>query len=723
MKTIRNLITLSAFLFINIFALTATTEVATIADLKSLPTDSQVVFTGELTLQYVSVKEGGSDYYAFDADGDYVRLRCYNWATLLEKNQLKNGDKITITEEVTYVNDTENCITLDLSSSAVASVAVVGSATLQLPEVVTIEQLIGDVAKQYNAKFVKVQGVSIESVFDFNVGPFPINKIVSGEYSINYSMDLVETVFPAVADVSGFVYYVGGEPALFVPQSEGYVKASAYNTIAGLKMMEGQNLYTDIIFTSKVLVTDIRSAGDNVVYVVQDNDIAGRPCAVEIEMPKAQIAIGDSILIDIVGNYRPSTHTLGALDMLTSARFTATKVNELSVLSNNNNINFISFDDVFTDKGWLKYDNCLTITRRGTIILEDRFTSIGCIGLRIMSDVLGKYDTVPVLNTYYNEAGSLSTVVMKGFVCGIEVEGHSYAVLMPRSKADFLKDLVEFDDIATMKMAGKSPSIDINYKIKSTMTITGFASEKFDVGIFYHIFVQDASGALQLNHQSAEIQKKHKIGDVITNVVGYYTSGSRTYDRNNSRYYASASALDIKSIDISNQQYTATPIEVSLANLDDSYASQLVTIKNVTYNPNNTIMLNGEEVDKPTISQNNDWTIVAEGYEYAEEMGSVTGVYYLSGVMTRIIPRSQADIVVETIDNLENIHIDSNLYLHSSTLYAQGANIEVYDIMGRIIASGNDRVALHNHTNSLIIVKTTYKNNQQYITKIAITKK
>ena len=46
MKTIRNLITLSAFLFINIFALTATTEVATIADLKSFPTDSQVVFTG-----------------------------------------------------------------------------------------------------------------------------------------------------------------------------------------------------------------------------------------------------------------------------------------------------------------------------------------------------------------------------------------------------------------------------------------------------------------------------------------------------------------------------------------------------------------------------------------------------------------------------------------------------------------------------------------------------
>ena len=78
-----------------------TAQVATISQLKSLTSDSQVLFTGELTLQYVSVREGGSDFYAFDAQGDFIRLRCYNWATLFETTQLKNGDKITITEEVT----------------------------------------------------------------------------------------------------------------------------------------------------------------------------------------------------------------------------------------------------------------------------------------------------------------------------------------------------------------------------------------------------------------------------------------------------------------------------------------------------------------------------------------------------------------------------------------------------------------------------------------------
>ena len=99
MKTIRNLITLSAFLLVNIFALNAATEVATIAGLKSLASESSVVFTGELTLQYVSIKEGGSDYYAFDANNDFVRIRCYNWASLFETTPLKKGDKINYEED------------------------------------------------------------------------------------------------------------------------------------------------------------------------------------------------------------------------------------------------------------------------------------------------------------------------------------------------------------------------------------------------------------------------------------------------------------------------------------------------------------------------------------------------------------------------------------------------------------------------------------------------
>ncbi len=724
MKKFKNLIVLSAFLLVNIFALSAATEVATIAGLKSLESDSKVVFTGELTLQYVSIKEGGSDYYAFDANNDFIRIRCYNWAALLETTPLEKGDKIKIAAEVTYVNDTENCLTLDLTTAAVKTITVEGSAALKSPEVVTIAELKNDVEKNYSAKFVKLQGVSIESVVDFNISPFPINKIVYGEDAIDYSVDLIETTFPSVADVSGFVYYKNGNPALFIPQSEGYVKASAYNTVAGLKMMEGDGVYDNIAFNGKVLITDVREFGDNIVYVAQGNNASGQPVAVEMLVAKSEntvCAVGDSVLFDVEGSYRPVSYKVAALDKLISARFTIEKVNEISVLSNNHNVNFISFNDVFTENGWIKYDNCLVITPKGEVVVEDRFTSIGCVGLKIKNDVLGKYDTIPIVDTYYKEAGNLNSFVLRGFVCGWEVKGESYAVLLPRSKADFLKDLVEFEDIASMKEAGKSPSIDISYKVKSDMVITGFASEKFDVGTFYHIFAQDASGAIQLNHQSAEMQKKYKVGDVITNVMGYYTTGGRSYVKDNSVYYASAPSLDVKSMDKSDKEYEAKPIEVSLANLDDSYASKLITIKNVTYNSTNKVMLNGEEVEKTTINQGKNWVIVTDEYEYAAEMGSVTGVYYLSGVLTKLIPRSQADIVVAGYQKpvaVENVSVDNNLFVQNNVVYADGARIEVYDVMGRLAAMGDNFVVLSALNSSIIIVRTEYVNKTQFITKM-----
>ena len=485
-------------------------------------------------------------------------------------------------------------------------------------------------------------------------------------------------------------------------------------------MMDGDVVYDDIVFTGKVLVTDVRELGENVIYVVQENNAFGQPVAVEMFITNPEnvvCAVGDSVMFDVEGSYKPASYKAAPLDKLTSARFTVEKVNGISVLSKNNAVNFISFGDVLTENGWIKYDNCLVITMKGDVVLDDRFASIGCVGLRIKDNVLNKYDTIPVVDTYYKEAGSLTSVVMKGFVSGLDVNGVSYAVLLPRSKADFLKYLVEFEDIASMKEAGRSPSIDISYKVTSNLIITGFASEKFDVGTFYHIFAQDASGAIQLNHQYAEMQKRYKVGDVITNVVGYYTPGGKTNKNSNSIYYASAPSIDVKTIEASEAEPSVVPIEVSLADLDDSYASTLVKIKNVTYNSVNKIMLNGEEVEKPTINQGENWVVVADEYEYVADMGSVTGVYYLSGVLTRLIPRFQADIVVDPIA-VENVLVDNNLCVKNNVVYAEGAIIEVYDVMGRKIAFGVDNVVVDNINNSVIIVKTTYLNNLQFVTKL-----
>ena len=98
-------------------------------------------------------------------------------------------------------------------------------------------------------------------------------------------------------------------------------------------------------------------------------------------------------------------------------------------------------------------------------------------------------------------------------------------------------------------------------------------------------------------------------------------------------------------------------------------------------------------------------------------MGSVTGVYYLSGVLTKLIPRSQADIVVDPIA-VENVLVDNNLCVKNNVVYAEGAIIEVYDVMGRKIAFGVDNVVVDNINNSVIIVKTTYLNNLQFVTKL-----
>ena len=107
MKKVFNFLVVSATLLVSVFTSAQAVNVATIAEAKKLSSYSAAVFTGELTLQYVSIREGGSDYYAFDANNDFIRIRCYNWAALLETTPLKKGDKIKIAAEVTYVNDTE----------------------------------------------------------------------------------------------------------------------------------------------------------------------------------------------------------------------------------------------------------------------------------------------------------------------------------------------------------------------------------------------------------------------------------------------------------------------------------------------------------------------------------------------------------------------------------------------------------------------------------------
>jgi hypothetical protein len=278
---------------------------------------------------------------------------------------------------------------------------------------------------------------------------------------------------------------------------------------------------------------------------------------------------------------------------------------------------------------------------------------------------------------------------------------------------------MEFDNIEDMRKAGTTPSRDISYKLNSPMAITGFSSVTDNGYTVYMIFVQDATGYIQLNHNSKKLQNELKVGDVITGATGYYSGfgGGSYYSEEYGYVFATAPSfeVDASSIVTSEEQYVAIPVEITLAELNDSYASQLVTIKDVKYKEE-TVILSTEDKLVPLIYQGDNWVIVSDAYEYGEDITSITGVYFLYSKLTCLIPRSQEDIVAPGV-GFEEVLVDNNIFVSNNMLYAEGAQIAIYDVMGRLLVEGRDAVSVANLGNSVIVVRTTY-GDSQFVTKM-----
>ncbi len=734
MKKFFNFMFLGIMFLCNAFALNAATEVATIADAKKLGSDTTIVFTGELTLQYVAVSSSGINYYAFDSNNEYVCLRCYYWADLLgTENELFVADNITISGEVTFVNDANTCATFDLDELDLATITRTGRGYRNAPSIVTIEDLMNDSARVYNANFVSIENARVESFWDIFVSPFPVNDIVVGDDRIPFVMEDIMTDFPARANILGYVGYENGAPKLYIPQFDGFVEPVAFDNISGTKHFKGYLGYDSVEFKANVLVTSVKDVDSAYVYRVQKHDVSGNPSAMQVLMPKSvkfSCLAGDSIALDVKGHYVSAIYEEmeGSLDKMSSSLFTVQKDNGTKMIVKNNQIHMSSFNAVIVaddEEHWTKYDNCLVTTLKGLVITSDELTAAGCIALRLSNAVAGKFDTVLVANTYYAEAGSPQEAIVCGFVGGYQYDDSTYyAALIPRSKNDFLSEIMEFDNIAAMKVAGSTPSRDISYKLNSPMAITGFSSITDNGYTVYMILVQDSTGAIQLNHNSKTLQNELKVGDVITGATGFFVgyAGSSYHNEEFGYVYASAPALEIDDASIvkSDEEYVAVPVEISLAELNDSYASQLITIKDVTCSKD-TVILSTEDKYLPIVSQGDSWTILSDSYEYPEKLASLTGVYFLYSKMTKIIPRSEEDIVVAIEDvAVDNLVVDNNLFVQDDVVYADGAIIEVYDVMGRLVVSDTDMVNIENIGVSIVIVKTIYADNSRFVTKLVV---
>ena len=317
--------------------------------------------------------------------------------------------------------------------------------------------------------------------------------------------------------------------------------------------------------------------------------------------------------------------------------------------------------------------------------------------------------------TYLPEIGS--EFVVKGIMDVPLWMGYSSkTTIVPISEDCFMASEYEFDNIAAMVEFGAPLTTIVKYKINSAMTVTGIETINA-VGDEDEtqrvIFVTDGTGSLLLRGTAV-----CNVGDAVTGVVGYYSdlvSTTVTSDGQINFGVARSLRLDTIGEKVQGSEFVA-PVEVTIAQLleNDDYASKLVKLSDFTYKAVEEIVQD-ETITRHYIYQGSDSMAVAASFAEQEDKSTIVGNYYLNGFYTSVIPATITEIV-----DVENVVVDDALFVQGNTINAFGADIEVYDIMGRCVAVGVDVVLVENMNQSIFVVKTKYAEGDTFVTKVVI---
>ena len=290
-------------------------------------------------------------------------------------------------------------------------------------------------------------------------------------------------------------------------------------------------------------------------------------------------------------------------------------------------------------------------------------------------------------------------------------------VIVPLSEKDFMSDSYTFNNIEEMLVFGAPISSVVNYKFANPVTVTGIETIKAvgDEDQTQHVvFVADETASLMLKGVVSA-----KVGDAITAISGYYNSGRSTTVNDGYIDFGVAVNLELDStgVDVATSgAIIVNPVEVTIAQLlaSDEYASKLVKLTDFTYKKVEEIVQD-ETVTRHFIYQGTDSMAVDASFEWQEDKSEIVGNYYLNGYYTSVIPVVKAKSPVA----VDNIISDNTLFVANNVIYAQGAEIEVYDVMGRFIAAGVDVVSIENANQNIFVVKTKYVDGQSFVTKVA----
>ena len=291
-------------------------------------------------------------------------------------------------------------------------------------------------------------------------------------------------------------------------------------------------------------------------------------------------------------------------------------------------------------------------------------------------------------------------------------------VIVPLSEKGFIANYYSFDNIAEMVEFGASISSVVKYGFNNPVTITGIdtiSAVGDEDQTQYIIFVADETGSLLLKGTTS-----CNVGDAITSISGFYSEAVKTTVSSDGIINFGVSnylELDSTGVELaSTGAIKVKPTEVTIAQLlaSDEYASKLVKLTDFTYKAVEEVVQD-ETVTRFFIYQGTDSIAVDASFEWQEDKSEIVGNYYLNGYYTSIIPT----IEIKDIDAIEDIASDNILFIANDIIYAESAEIEVYDVMGRLIIAGHNAVAIENTNHNVFVVKTRYAGGQVYVTKIA----
>lgn len=559
------------------FQLNAQTECKTIAEIKALPTNTYVKYTGTATTTFYNGTYGG--LFMEDETGG-ILLKGY---TL----NAKNKDWVTDSMSITNVY-----ATWSVGTSGTAPGIKVDSDDKEKPErtsgvafVPTRLTMSEFFANQslYEGKAV----VITDAVISPKVGTkYYMNN---GVDSVNFTSSNVSSSTPAGGEMAGV--FLGQQYNRFLLCSGELTKATEFHSFVDMSSYYANKDFEviDAKVSGAVLVNYVTKIADTQSAIfAQYLAPNGRPTGITIFVEGAtDIVAGDSIN-GFYGRYTDSYKNRTNKKDFKGAYFNQATGKSLNVCNQNNEVSVnadVNTSDLITSDLAMYYASQIIYSRRSGILCAKDNKYYFVVSYDEL-DTSGSTDVIVQVIDSISVVGANGLDLAKYLGDGIIIGGvydacviHSEPTIVIRDVKDILATYYEYNNIAEIIEAGEPYSPGLVYGLKNEVVVN-YKRTQTNSGVKNTwMFVEDETGVMAIDLGSNTT--KAKVGDKIKGLKGIYNDGVNLGMRAHAPQYKllDDAVIEIVSSDNELNVLKATLKEVIQDTL--KYCSHIVEVTNV----------------------------------------------------------------------------------------------------------------------------------------------